>query len=579
MLGVLHRNFFLFVFCVLMQGAFYSFLSGAVQAQPKSGTPFNDGPGAGSTSGVGGVLISPTNYRINVSAGQRSSLEFVTANPGRRRSSARLEIKSYVPQEWIYTAQEDEAHERDAAVWFSDRDVNIEYTPGLRKPTKFKYSVPRGTAPGSYWCMLKFSPRPEGAANRSKIIVQIPIVMTVGRGKPVIQVSSPILDSESSGLFGTSMNVQLPLENIGVYLAIVGANGIIRDLSTGRTVAELKVDDNNLMPGTKRYLNMSTPQLSDGRYKITVKTELGSRLLPAVSSEYLVVNGKAQTLSEAATLQLAPLTVDPPAFSVEAPSGSARQQALRLTNLSDRTLVVDIATQAVEQPASGSIGLSEADFPAGLVVSVAPQTVTLRPHSAASVRVTMRIERDAIGEKWFGLSLSERGNTQALAETVLGSAGVSGTLKPMLEVIKPQVQFAGKRPVAVSFSVKNTGNQALQLQPRAVVLAGGVKMVARLEVAIQSSGGILPGVELPNLVQLPPDLAPGDYIVDIIYPYTQDDESRLRVPLLVEGEKTSDMVPAPVPLKRPTAKKPTEKTPAVKKPAQKPITEKVPTKN
>lgn len=523
---------------------------------------------------LGGALISPTMYRVNVQPGRKGSLEFVIANPGKRqvRGTGKLEILSYLPEDGTYRMQYDVAHPRDASTWFEERNSTIELAPGERKKVNLKYSVPRGTT-GSYWCTLKFSPKPVGSMSKATVVIQIPLIFTVGRPqKPIIKVSSPKILRKWENDAESPLLAKLPIANEGEGLAIIGATGDLKNIITGQVVAEFSTENRNLLPGTNHDMSFIFPKVPDGKYRIALRAEIGSRRLNPVASDYVIVDGEAKIASEATTLELPPITVEPAGIALTAPAGSIRSQTVRITNISGRNMTIDLALHSLEQAESGSIGIGRDALPEGLTASVYPSSITLRPQATSNVRVNLKTEKTAEGDLWFGLAITERSNAQSLTETVNGSISLVNTIKPNLEVINEQVDWVKGHPLGVRFAVHNSGNQALMPLPRAAVLENGIKRIADLVVPTQGSGGILPGATLPNSVMLPPDLGVGEYIVEISYQYGEESYAKLRVPLKIEGEKTLQALtkaPPQTPVKTPTTEPVKSRANIAKSPAMK----------
>ncbi len=503
-------------------------------------------------NGVGGVLISPTNYHLQSAAGRKGTLSLTVANPSLVASSTRLTVRSSLPEDWTYRPQYDVQHPRDASAWFTERDLSITLAPGTKKMQSLKFSVPPRTS-GSYWCIIQCNAKPVGSRSTANVIIDVPVLFTIGRAaRPLLKISSPVMEKQGKGADSPFL-LKFPVQNDGAGYAIFGVSSKLRNVVSGTVVKTIELDKTNLFPETKRYLQFRMPPIPDGNYALEFRAQVGSRLLPAVVSRYVIVKGEPKPETAATILELPPLTFEPSSISLIIPAGSLRSQSLRISNLSDRDITVDLAARSLEQTSSGVLGLGSETLPSGLSVTVTPASLTIRPKSTGSARVSLKADREAQGDLWFGLAVTERGNPNALPETINGSVSVAGTAKPMLEVVNGTVDIVGGRPLGVRFVVRNSGNQALQLVPSAAVLEDGIKLVSRLTVPVEGSGGILPGVELQNLTMLPPDLEPGEYIVEISYQYGEDLYAKLRVPIKVDESKTdeskvkSDQPTAPMP--------------------------------
>jgi hypothetical protein len=485
-------------------------------------------------SGVGGVLVSPTSYRLQQRAGRKDALQLTLADPGQVTSNTRLQVLPYLPEDWTYRPQYNVQHPRDASSWFAERDMNIVLAPGSKRELSLKFTVPPRIS-GSYWCVIQCNAKPLGSTTSASVIIDIPVLFTVGRvERPLIKLASPVMEKQWDAA-NAPLQLKFPIENNGEGYATTGVVSKLKNVATGSVVNSVEMSNITLFPGTKRFIQSRLPAaLPDGNYAVEFRAQIGSRLLPAITSRYVVLKGEPQPETAASILELPPVTFEPRSISVSLPGGSSRSQALRISNISDREITIDIAARALEQTSSGILGLGSETLPAGLSAIVAPASITIRPKSVGTARVTVKAARAAQGDLWFGLAVTEHNNPNALSETINGTVTVAGTAKPQLEVVNGVVDIVSGQPLGVRFAVRNTGNQALQLVPSAAVLEGGLKLVSRLTVPVEGSGGILPGVELPNMTMLPPDLSPGEYIVEISYQYGEDLYAKLRVPIKVD---------------------------------------------
>lgn len=491
-----------------------------------------------SRSAIGGLLISPLLHRVAVRAGQTSEITFTVENPGQQPETLSGQLSSFTVEEWTYRTQYDTPHPRDCREWFSQQTIEQPLTGGQRMGMKLKFEAPRN-ADGPYWCMLKLTPKPTGSTTRALISYEVPVVIVVNKNpKAQLEIKSPVITVKASRDNKKSYIASLPIENPSGGFTPIGASGELRNANNGRIVTTMRLEDRNLMPATKRQLSFLLPALPDGKYRLSFRALMGNRALPPVTSEYVVTRGIPKLETQAASMALTPVSIDPSGITTSIPAGGARTVAVKIRNNGDRPLPLEVEARNVEQAANGSIGMGE----------VAPKTVTLEieknetplaPGETRILRLQIGVAAGASGDLWFALGFKERGNGKALAETLFGTVTVPNSAKPMVAIANPQVMADGSTPVAIKFRVQNTGNVALRPDPSAAVLEGGIRLVERPAVPAIGDGGLLPGGEIENTVMIPQNLKPGDYVVEISYQYGDKDFAKVRVPIKIAAPAKS----------------------------------------
>jgi hypothetical protein len=497
-------------------------------------------PADNSRSAVGGILISPLLQRVSCAAGRKAEVVFVTENPGTVVETAQAEILSFTMEDWTYRTIYGTDHPRDCAAWFTNKTNDITVQPGQRLELHLELNVPRGAA-GPYWCMLKFTPRPNGSQTKSLVVYEIPIVFIIGKNpKPVVKIGTPFLRKMDPKSKTTSMMAVLPMDNDSEGFSVLGATGTLRNASTNRVLNDFIVEDRNLMPKTKREMVFVIPAVPDGRYKIDFKPELSARTLPTVSSEVIVAKGVPKLATEAMTMETTPVTAEPNSINLSIPAGGQRSTTIKVTNSSNRAISLDVKPASIEQAANGSVGIGDSPLPFGLGVEVSGDLTNIQPGQSATARVRILVPKEAVGDLWFGLSIKESGNGASMADSILGTISVPKTEKPGLAVEEPFEVKDGAKTLAFKFKVHNLGNVALRPEGNASVLADGIRLVDRLLVPTVGDGGLLPGKTVENMVMLPPNLKPGSYVVEVAYQYTEQDYGRIRLPFkVVAGKPTA----------------------------------------
>ncbi|MDR3691254.1 MAG: hypothetical protein P4L46_17880 [Fimbriimonas sp.] len=494
-------------------------LAGAQQTAPNAQTE------------IGGLLISPLLQRVVVKAGQTADLRFTADNPRQIRETATFEVLSFTMEDWTYHTVYGADNPRDCSTWFDTKTQDVQVDPGQRKDIHLKLSVPRGSD-GTYWCMLKVTPRPDGSVTKSSVMYEIPIVLIAGKNvKPALRVSTPTLTrmpGAKSGYLAT-----LPVESIGDGFTTIGAFGSLRSMPSGRIVNEFRLDDRNLMPQTKRNISFLVPILPDGQYRMQFRAISGTRSLDPIVVDYVVSKGQATLQTEAATMEQTPVTIEPSSINLSIPRGGNRSINVKVTNNGQKAIAVSLSAGALDQNIAGAIGISESTTSLGMDVQIDNDPDPIEPGETRSVHISMAVPDAASGDIWFALVAKEAGNAKALAESSYCSISVPTTQKPELVVENPFIIKDGAKSVAIKYQIRNSGNTALRPDPTAAVLEGGVRLMARIEVGQVGDGGILPGRFVENTIMLPQGLKPGNHVVEVDYQYGPTAIAKLRVPITI----------------------------------------------
>lgn len=497
-------------------------------------------------SAIGGWLVSPTIFREFVSsAPRRGSLKLKIECPPialNRAVRGEIDVRPFMPEDWTYKSLVGQDHPRDCSKWFPKRAWDQTLNPGAKEVISLDYEIPRD-ASGCYWAMIQVKPRPVGSDRGATVIYEIPVIMTVRRAaKPEITLVSPELTAvpNAPGNFQAKMG----MINDGSSFAVIGMLATLRDLTRNRVVTEQAIEDRNILPGTRRHLSVMLPSIPDGRYRLSVRADLGRRRIPAMETEYVIQRGVPQRATPEILAKQIPVVIDPAAKPFpETQAGGVRAQSIKVINQSNKPMSLDVATKPLEQSASGSIGVADTPIPPGLVVETRPNQLTLAPGQTGVVTIIARLDRAAKGEYWFGVEVKDRQDPNGLSELMVTQLPVKGTLSANMTLATTEiVKDSDGKPVVIKFTALNDGNQALKPQARCFVL-DGVRRAAELEVPVKGDGGFLPGATIPNQVMLPPDLKPGTYNVEIIFQYGQELAKTLRVPVVIPEPKK----PAPKP--------------------------------
>jgi len=485
-----------------------------------------------SATGLRGFTLSPLMFRSEIPSGGSHSLAVEVQNlePTVVRTSLRVQSATF--DDWTYRANLGQAHERDCSRWFRRAEFQQSVRPNTGHTFRLQLDVPRA-ARGVYWCMLSIVPVPDRSTGVFLTEYQVPVILFVGQQpRPGLKLGEPSVEISAS-----ERAVQLPFENTGDAFLIIGASGEIRDRATGKLVQEVSERDRNLYPHTRRNLRFPIPTLPDGDYFVVVRPQAGTRVFPPMRKEFSVRSGRAESEGGGRMSSLAPFTMEPQRLRAELPAGGRRALAIKLTNDGAEAATIELKAMGVRQNETGAFQ-SIPDGPSGsLSVEVSPGTVTVPAGRSVSVRLNLGVAADATGDHWFAVSARGVGGT-TIAEEMYGSVIVPNSAKASAKLGEPEVEFVKGVPLAVSFTVANTGNVALMPIYGASVLEKGVTSVAQLQVPRLGDGGLLAGNRLRYRVMLPATLKPGAYLVSVSCQYGERMFDTLRVPIKV-----------PVPLK------------------------------
>ncbi len=323
-------------------------------------------------------------------------------------------------------------------------------------------------------------------------------------------------------------------------------------MPSGRVINDFRLDDRNLMPLTKRNISFLVPALPDGQYRVQFRPIVGTRTLESVTADYMVAKGEAKLVTEAASLEQSPISIEPSSLNVAIPKGGNRSFNIKVTNNGSKPIPISISAAGLDQNLVGAIGVSESKAPLGMTVEIDNESDPIEPGETRTVHISLGVPESAEGDIWFALVAKETGNSKALVESSLCSISVPLTQKPDMVIENPQVIKDGARTIAVKFQVRNSGNTALRPEPSAAVLESGVKLLERVGVDVVGDGGILPGKMIENTIMIPQKLKPGNHVLEIDYQYGPTNTAKLRVPITIPA--TGGTKPVAKPAAKPAAK-------------------------
>ncbi len=489
------------------------------------------------TESFGGLTISPLIYRVATIGGRTGVLEFNMTGAPKANVNVRIRMHSAIFEDGSYNAILEAKHPRDCSAWFGiSKERNELVKPGKRPVLGIKYTVPT-SANGVYWALMTFEPRQVGSDVAPNLMYQIPIIFTVGKpGVPDIHVGTPTVagDDKSSGVI-------IRVRNISRAHAVVGASAEIRSALSGTLITKTTVMDRNILPGTSRDLLMQLNyHFKDGAYRVSGHVDLGVRRLPTVVGEFLVKGGKISMTTASKMLEATPVIVEPGGFELAMAAGGRSLKSVKIKNISNRPITIQLEGRNVEQSDTGSIGIGDRQIPDSLNVSIEPRELVINPGVSASARLTVSSARDATGDHWFGISVKEKDNDKAFSQQLMAVVTFKNTLRPKVELEDITSRFdRNGSPTTFNFVLHNSGNSnvAVFMTAKLVPDAGGDNY--QIEPTVPNEGKLIPGARLPASATLPPNLAPGKYVLVVGMQYTDKAGIEKKIPITIKSPSSN----------------------------------------
>ncbi len=466
-----------------------------------------------------GVLISPLMHRTSAQAGAGSELEFSIANPGDAAGRANWRVEAFLPEEWTYRSVVVTGHSQDAAAWFEDSTGTVNLDAGGRAELKIPYRVPR-TANGCYWAILRFEPELTEGRLGTRIVYEIPLIFIVRtQDRPQVQVLPPRLDLAPD--LGASGIVRLPLINESSSFVPIGASGELKDIGQNRVIASFEIEDRNLLPDSKRELGFAAPPLSDGRYELSFRPVIGTKVMPRVATTFRIRQGKLLEANSAEAASTSPLSFAPAGVSASIPAGGQRTFAVRLMNDSTEDFEADLRPGGVAQGPDGLLAAEPGLATAHAEIVGLPEKVAIKAGQSAVVRFSVKLGPEAAGDAWLSISASVAGKP-FMPESLLVSASTRTGAAPKFELTPEQEIKDQGRLLAVSYALTNSGNVARRPIGQAAILEDGVRLVQRSEIPMPGSTGVIAGSTRKVTAMVPPGLKPGSYVLEVSFEYDNE---------------------------------------------------------
>jgi len=476
------------------------------------------------------MAVTPLMFRTEVRPGTTVAFPIEVQNLQQNLLTVNFSLDSVTFEDWSYLPHFGVPHAHDCSSWFSMKELNRTVKGSTRETLELTAKIP-SVHQGVYWCMARLTPHFQGDSSTIYAQYQIPIILFIGhQPRPDLKLGTPTLTGSPA-----SSQISVPFENNGEGFTVIGANVEMRQVGSNRLVGTFYDADRNLFPGSKRNLFFSPGSLQKGQYVIISKPQAGTRSFSRIMGSYTVSADGIKPTAPGESLEMSPITLDPPAIHVAMPAGAQRSSVVRVFNNSQKSVNVSVQVRALSQNQSGGFELGQDGPKSGLTVVSDPPNLQLDAGRSGAVRLSLTTDKTVTGDVWFGVSAKTEA-TNEIAEEIYGSISVPGGV-PKLELTQLNLKKIGNYPLSIRFSIKNTGTMSLKPIGFAQVLEQGLTPTATLQVPTLGGGGVLPGSVLENEVMLPPNLRPGAYTVDVKYQYGDELFADLTVPVMVPSGK------------------------------------------
>lgn len=465
-----------------------------------------------------GFVVSPLRlekpFRPGTPLTLTVNIENREANPIRVRTtaaSARVADKDY-----NFAAG---SHDRDCRPWLDASIAPVQIPPFGSGMVSIKVTPPRSSAlRGPFWCTLNVTtdrillgqPVPSGIA------IQVPIVLTTGSAiRPDLSFQSP----EVTALKGNTL-VQAEVKIVNDGHAVINATAVIRGLGSGRSVFQQQLRGRHIFPKLSRRFNWSVGRsLPDGRYAALVEFDLKGRRLRTAPTLFGVRGGKTIRESDPVFLTIPPVSFQPTGIIETLAAKGSKSVAVQISNSSDRTISLRLGIKAVGQTEQGSLDVLNEAIGQGFTAVLSQPQLKLSPRGSARLRLDLKVDAAAKGERWFALTATEETGASALSEPMFGSLTVEGTESPGLSLTPINWVAPSGRPTMFKFYIINTGNLAMSPVGQAVLTKDGTGTGIRLSTPSLPAGGLLPKAKVLLEQLVPGNLAPGKYTLSLSFLY------------------------------------------------------------
>ncbi len=300
---------------------------------------------------------------------------------------------------------------RSCASWIT-LPAEIEMPPQGRRVVQITARCPTG-AKGTYYAYINVKRRVEGAAapGTMRIGVEAGISVLVALTVPItapLHVDIPKLEYVSAPL---QNEIQITAENTGVWRCTVEGDVLLYPelggwpLRTGIPL-DARALPPLIYPGARVVYKCPLDRpLPAGTYSAQVRLLLAGqvraynrfKLSVGASSDVQNATGNPLDKSEL-DVQLA---VEPQLVELDTPPGAKRTVPVRVQNLGDREVSINVELMGVRMEPSGMLTFLEVGPEPGETIEVAPTRLTLAPRRAESLRLQVAVPREKKAGDFF----------------------------------------------------------------------------------------------------------------------------------------------------------------------------------
>lgn len=472
----------------------------------------------------GGIGIGPLKLEADATPGQvwEGSFRIVGSVPG-RRSYFDVNVRD-LEQSLIGHKQPVEVGEgaRSASDWIVvEPDVVVDGTAQVDVPVAV--NVPED-AFGAYSALLVINLRPERpAAQLSATVVptvNVEVLVRVRSSGPLeLGVEGIELTRTASG--GSELLVDV--RNTGVWVSELRGDILLYPESGGfpeRVELPYRSDGRpyELYPGQLIQLRTPAPRIPPGTYRTVGRLELGERR--ESRSEFTLsvtgAGGAASTagLDGAKSEVGTDLWIEQPVHEINVPPGAVRSVPIRVSNLGDETIELDVVVEDARLEPDGRWTYAASPVsPSGLTVGVSPDTLVIGPRVSAAVRATVTMDRDAglqetvtKGVRFVGHTGETAGewrtvyDTGALIIIEPRSGGTAALRVESLDLIRSHPE---SNPGSAVVTIANGGDGVGEVRGRVLVHSEAGELVAEMAIGSRNWERVMPQGERKFRMALP----------------------------------------------------------------------------
>ncbi len=483
----------------------------------------------------GGIGIGPLKLVADVAPGQtwEGSFRIIGSVPG-RRSVFDIEVRDLMQSLIGHKESVDIGRgARSASDWvIVESEVDIEGNGQRDVPVAI--NVP-DDAYGAYSSFLVVNLRPDRpAAQLSATViptVNVEILVRVRSSGPLeLGVEGVELRRANDG----ETEILVDVRNTGVWVSELHGDILMYPQAGGfpeRIELPYRSDGRpfELYPGQTIQLRARAPRVPPGTYRTVGRLELGERRESRSEFTLTVAGTGGGALSaahaDAKTEIGTDLWIEQPVHEISLPPGAVRSVPIRVSNLGEETITLDVVVEDARLESDGRWTYSDSPVStSGLTVEVVPDTLVVGPNASAAVKATVQLDRDASlsstvtkGVRFIGRTGPETGEWQtvydvgALIVIESRSGGDASLAIENLELVRSHPQ---SNPGSAVLTVTNHGGGVGEIKGRVALMSELGDLIAELAIGSRNWERVMPEGQRKFRMPLPL-VADGVFVVRV----------------------------------------------------------------